>query len=35
MQATGEAVYVDDIPPVDQELSIAFVTSKKAHAKIV
>ncbi|KAM5153273.1 aldehyde oxidase 1-like [Mantella aurantiaca] len=34
-QATGEAVYVDDMPPVDQELFIAFVTSKKAHAKIV
>ncbi|XP_018426968.1 PREDICTED: aldehyde oxidase 1-like [Nanorana parkeri] len=33
-QATGEAVYVDDMPPVDQELFIAFVTSKKAHAKI-
>ncbi|XP_040213129.1 aldehyde oxidase 1-like [Rana temporaria] len=34
-QATGEAVYVDDMPPVDRELFIAFVTSKKAHAKIV
>ncbi|XP_077304769.1 aldehyde oxidase 1-like [Lithobates pipiens] len=34
-QATGEAVYVDDMPHVDQELFIAFVTSKKAHAKIV
>ncbi|XP_072274825.1 aldehyde oxidase-like [Pyxicephalus adspersus] len=34
-QATGEAVYVDDMPPVDQELFIAFVTSTKAHAKIV
>lgn len=34
-QATGEAVYVDDMPPVDQELFISFVTSKKAHAKVV
>lgn len=34
-QATGEAVYVDDMPPVDQELFIAFATSTKAHAKIV
>ncbi|XP_063789020.1 aldehyde oxidase 1-like isoform X2 [Pseudophryne corroboree] len=34
-QATGEAKYVDDMPPVDQELFIAFVTSTKAHAKIV
>ncbi|XP_056392201.1 aldehyde oxidase 1-like isoform X2 [Hyla sarda] len=34
-QATGEAVYVDDMPTVDQELFIAFAISKKAHAKIV
>ncbi|KAM9305619.1 aldehyde oxidase 1-like [Gastrophryne carolinensis] len=34
-QATGEAIYVDDMPPVDQELFIAFVGSKKAHAKIL
>ncbi|XP_053327928.1 aldehyde oxidase [Spea bombifrons] len=34
-QATGEAVYVDDMPPMDQELFIAFVTSSRAHAKIV
>ncbi|XP_075175818.1 aldehyde oxidase 1-like, partial [Anomaloglossus baeobatrachus] len=34
-QATGEAVYVDDMPPVDEELFIAFTTSTKAHAKIV
>ncbi|XP_069839454.1 aldehyde oxidase 1-like isoform X2 [Dendropsophus ebraccatus] len=34
-QATGEAVYVDDMPPVDQELFIAFATSTKAYAKIV
>ncbi|KAE8580253.1 hypothetical protein XENTR_v10024373 [Xenopus tropicalis] len=34
-QATGEAIYVDDMPTVDQELFIAFVTSKRAHAKIL
>ncbi|XP_077128145.1 aldehyde oxidase 1-like isoform X2 [Ranitomeya variabilis] len=34
-QATGEAVYVDDMPTVDEELFIAFATSTKAHAKIV
>uniref|UniRef100_A0A8C5QI35 FAD-binding PCMH-type domain-containing protein n=1 Tax=Leptobrachium leishanense TaxID=445787 RepID=A0A8C5QI35_9ANUR len=34
-QATGEAVYVDDMPPVDQELFIAFATSTRAHAKIL
>uniref|UniRef100_A0A8C5QCP0 Aldehyde oxidase/xanthine dehydrogenase a/b hammerhead domain-containing protein n=1 Tax=Leptobrachium leishanense TaxID=445787 RepID=A0A8C5QCP0_9ANUR len=33
--ATGEAVYVDDMPPVDQELFIAFATSTRAHAKIL
>uniref|UniRef100_A0A8C9L858 Aldehyde oxidase n=1 Tax=Pavo cristatus TaxID=9049 RepID=A0A8C9L858_PAVCR len=32
--ATGEAVYIDDIRPVDGELSLAVVTSIKAHAKI-
>ncbi|XP_031409921.1 aldehyde oxidase 2-like isoform X1 [Meleagris gallopavo] len=31
---TGEAVYIDDIRPVDGELSLAVVTSIKAHAKI-
>ncbi|NXC42799.1 AOXB oxidase, partial [Penelope pileata] len=31
---TGEAVYIDDIRPVDGELSLAVVTSTKAHAKI-
>uniref|UniRef100_A0A669QKW2 FAD-binding PCMH-type domain-containing protein n=1 Tax=Phasianus colchicus TaxID=9054 RepID=A0A669QKW2_PHACC len=31
---TGEAVYIDDIRPVDGELSLAVVTSVKAHAKI-
>uniref|UniRef100_A0A8C2TUD2 Aldehyde oxidase 1 n=1 Tax=Coturnix japonica TaxID=93934 RepID=A0A8C2TUD2_COTJA len=33
--ATGEAVYIDDIPSVDGELSLAVVTSSRAHAKIV
>ncbi|KAM9628834.1 LOW QUALITY PROTEIN: aldehyde oxidase 2-like [Morphnus guianensis] len=32
---TGEAVYIDDICPVDGELSLAVVTSIKAHAKII
>ncbi|KAM4627029.1 aldehyde oxidase 1-like [Discoglossus pictus] len=34
-QATGEAVYVDDMPPVSRELFIAFVTSERAHAKVL
>lgn len=33
--ATGEAVYIDDIPAVDGELFLAVVTSSRAHAKIV
>ncbi|POI33689.1 hypothetical protein CIB84_002559, partial [Bambusicola thoracicus] len=33
--ATGEAVYIDDIPSVDGELFLAVVTSSRAHAKIV
>lgn len=33
--ATGEAVYVDDIHPVERELLLAVVTSIKAHAKIM
>ncbi|KYO33619.1 hypothetical protein Y1Q_0008773 [Alligator mississippiensis] len=33
--ATGEAVYCDDMHPVDGELSLAVVKSSKAHAKIV
>ncbi|NXY85208.1 AOXB oxidase, partial [Alcedo cyanopectus] len=33
--ATGEAVYIDDIRPVDGELALAVVTSSKAHAKIL
>ncbi|XP_048200961.1 aldehyde oxidase isoform X2 [Perognathus longimembris pacificus] len=33
--ATGEAIYCDDMPAVDQELFLTFVTSSRAHAKIV
>ncbi|KAM7104170.1 aldehyde oxidase [Molossus nigricans] len=33
--ATGEAIYCDDMPAVDRELFLAFVTSSRAHAKIV
>ncbi|NXQ02448.1 AOXA oxidase, partial [Vidua macroura] len=33
--ATGEAVYIDDLPSVDGELFLAAVTSSRAHAKIV
>ncbi|KAL4225353.1 hypothetical protein ACF0H5_016042 [Mactra antiquata] len=32
---SGEALYIDDMPKVDGELSIAFVQSKRAHAKIL
>ncbi|MEE6490031.1 hypothetical protein FKM82_015768 [Ascaphus truei] len=34
-QATGEAVYVDDMPAVDRELFMAFVLSTRAHAKVL
>ncbi len=34
-QSTGEAVYVDDIPPYDNELHLAFVLSCHAHARIL
>uniref|UniRef100_A0A452RIH5 Xanthine dehydrogenase n=1 Tax=Ursus americanus TaxID=9643 RepID=A0A452RIH5_URSAM len=34
MQASGEAVYCDDIPRYENELSLRLVTSTKAHAKI-
>ncbi|XP_075392187.1 xanthine dehydrogenase/oxidase [Tenrec ecaudatus] len=34
MQASGEAVYCDDIPHYENELSLRLVTSTKAHAKI-
>ncbi|XP_069019866.1 aldehyde oxidase 6 [Embiotoca jacksoni] len=33
-QATGEAVYCDDIPRTDDELFLVLVTSSRAHAKI-
>ncbi|XP_023568150.1 aldehyde oxidase 2-like isoform X1 [Octodon degus] len=33
--ATGEAVFCDDLPKVDGELSMALVTSPRPHAKIV
>uniref|UniRef100_A0A673TAA5 FAD-binding PCMH-type domain-containing protein n=1 Tax=Suricata suricatta TaxID=37032 RepID=A0A673TAA5_SURSU len=34
MQASGEAVYCDDIPRYENELSLRLVTSTQAHAKI-
>ncbi|XP_070572690.1 xanthine dehydrogenase/oxidase-like [Ptychodera flava] len=34
-QATGEAVFIDDIPLKSDELAMCLVTSKKAHAKIL
>lgn len=34
IQASGEAVYCDDIPRYENELSLRLVTSTKAHAKI-
>ena len=34
-QATGEALYLDDLPAFKNELYLAFVTSQKAHAKIL
>ncbi|XP_061899697.1 aldehyde oxidase 1-like isoform X1 [Entelurus aequoreus] len=34
-QATGEAVYCDDLPTIDGEHFLALVTSSKAHAKII
>ncbi|XP_024419655.2 aldehyde oxidase 2 isoform X2 [Desmodus rotundus] len=33
--ATGEAMFCDDIPRLDKELSMALVTSTRAHAKII
>ncbi|XP_003473062.1 xanthine dehydrogenase/oxidase [Cavia porcellus] len=35
MQASGEAVYCDDIPRYENELSLRLVTSTRAHAKIL
>lgn len=34
MQASGEAVYCDDIPRYENELTLRLVTSTHAHAKI-
>lgn len=34
-QATGEAVYCDDIPRFENELYLGMVLSTKAHAKII
>nr|XP_060610128.1 xanthine dehydrogenase/oxidase [Anolis sagrei ordinatus] len=34
-QASGEAVYCDDIPRYENELYLTLVTSTKAHAKIL
>ncbi|KAL1021810.1 hypothetical protein UPYG_G00018360 [Umbra pygmaea] len=34
-QATGEAVYCDDIPKMDGELHLVLITSTRPHAKIL
>lgn len=34
-QATGEAIYIDDMPKYENELYLALVLSTKAHAKII
>ena len=34
-QATGEAIYVDDMPSYKDELYAAIVDSKRPHAEIV
>ncbi|KAM4693535.1 xanthine dehydrogenase/oxidase isoform 2-T2 [Discoglossus pictus] len=34
-QATGEAVYCDDIPHYENEMYLALITSTKAHARIL
>lgn len=34
-QATGEAIYIDDMPKWENELYLALVLSTKAHAKIL
>ncbi|XP_051167236.1 xanthine dehydrogenase [Leptopilina boulardi] len=34
-QATGEALYCDDVPKINGELYLAFVLSTQAHANIV
>ena len=35
LQATGEAVYVDDMPSYGNELHAEFVLSTKAHAVVL
>eukprot|EP00794_Sanderia_malayensis_P018319 gene18319-biopygen12266 len=35
LQATGEAIYCDDMPKFENELYLAFVLSTKAHAYIL
>nr|QEO19119.1 rosy [Mesovelia mulsanti] len=34
-QATGEAIYLDDMPTVEHELYLSFVLSTRPHAKIL
>ncbi|XP_021947177.1 xanthine dehydrogenase/oxidase [Folsomia candida] len=34
-QATGEAIYVDDMPKFENELYLALVFSSRAHAKLI
>uniref|UniRef100_A0A3Q3N181 Xanthine dehydrogenase/oxidase n=1 Tax=Mastacembelus armatus TaxID=205130 RepID=A0A3Q3N181_9TELE len=34
-QATGEAVYCDDVPLYENELYLSLITSSKAHARIM
>lgn len=34
-QATGEAVYCDDVPLYENELYLALVTSSKARANVL
>jgi len=34
-QATGEAVFCDDMPPIQGELFLALVTSTRPHASIL
>lgn len=34
-QATGEAIYCDDMPKFAEELYLALVLSTRAHAKII
>ncbi len=35
LQASGEAIYCDDLPRIENELYLAFVISTKAHARIL